>query len=155
MTSNQSPDQNQAGDGDGAMATFRLLNNTDEMARLDRAVEEFGQEQQWSEQMCYHIKLALEEVVMNVISYAYEDDETHEFEVRVKSDSDGVVIDVIDDGQAFDPLEEAAQPDVEATLEARNIGGLGVFFVKTLMDDVEYRRENDRNHLTLKKLNIA
>lgn len=140
----------EADDG-GATATFRLLNNTDEMARLDRAVDEFGQGEQWSEQMSYHIKMALEEVVMNVISYAYDDGATHEFEVRLCSNSEGVVIDVIDDGQPFDPLHEAAAPDVEATLEARKIGGLGVFFVKTLMDDVEYRRENDRNRLTLTK----
>ena len=151
MTPNEPIDQSQA--GDGAEATFRLLNNTDEMARLDRAVEKFGQVQGWSEQVSYHIKLALEEVVMNVISYAYEDDGAHEFEVRVKSNADRVVIDVIDDGQPFDPLQETAEPDVEATLEARNIGGLGVFFVKTLMDDVEYRREDDRNRLTLTKHN--
>ena len=152
MSPDESTNQGQEGDV-GAEATFHLLNNTDEMARLDRAVEEFGQVQGWSEQMSYHIKLALEEVVMNVISYAYEDDGVHEFEVKVRSDSDGVVIDVIDDGQPFDPLHEAAEPDVEATLEARNIGGLGVFFVKTLMDEVEYRREDDRNRLTLTKRN--
>lgn len=143
-------DPSEVNDG-GTTATFRLLNNTDEMARLDREVDEFGQGEQWSEQMSYHIKLALEEVVMNVISYAHDDDSAHEFEVRLCSNSEGVVIDVIDDGRPFDPLHEAAEPDVEATLEARNIGGLGVFFVKTLMDDVEYRRENDRNRLTLTK----
>ena len=140
------------GQNDGTVkATFRLFNNTDEMARLDRAVDEFGQAEQWPEQMSYHIKLALEEVVMNVINYAYDDDEAHEFEVRVESNSEHVVIDVIDDGQPFDPLQEAAEPDVEATLDARSIGGLGVFFVKTLMDHVEYRREDDHNRLTLTK----
>lgn len=143
-------DPSEVNDG-GATATFRLLNNTDEMARLDRAVDAFGEGEQWPEQMAYHIKLALEEVVMNVISYAYDDDAAHEFEVRLCSNSEAVVIDVIDDGRPFDPLHEAAEPDVEATLEARNIGGLGVFFVKTLMDDVEYRREDDRNRLTLTK----
>ena len=75
-------DPSEANDG-GTTATFRLLNNTDEMARLDREVDEFGQGEQWSEQMSYHIKLALEEVVMNVISYAYDDDSAHEFEVRL------------------------------------------------------------------------
>ena len=148
------PDREERDDG-GARATFRLLNNTDEMARLDRAVDDFGRAEQWSEQMSYHIKLALEEVVMNVISYAYGDGGPHEFEVRLKSDGDGVVIDVIDDGRPFDPLQEAAEPDVDATLDARNIGGLGVYFVKTLMDHVEYRRENDRNRLTLTKLTTA
>ena len=155
MSPDESAAHNQGERDGGAEATFRLLNNTDEMARLDRAVDEFGQARQWSEQMSYHIKLALEEVVMNVISYAYEDGETHEFEVRLKSDSDGVVIDVIDDGQPFDPLQEAAEPDVEASLDVRSIGGLGVFFVKTLMDHVEYRRENDRNRLTLTKRSSA
>ena len=147
--------EEEARDDGGAKATFRLLNNTDEMARLARAVDDFGRAEQWSEQMSYHIKLALEEVVMNIISYAYDDGEPHEFEVRLKSDSYGVVIDVIDDGQPFDPLQETAEPDVEATLEARNIGGLGVHFVKTLMDHVEYRRENDCNRLTLTKRNTA
>ena len=152
MSPDEGVGQDASGVNDGgATATFRLLNNTDEMARLGLAVDEFGQAEQWSEQMSYHIKLALEEVVMNVISYAYDDDATHEFEVRLCSNSEGVVIDVIDEGRPFDPLQETAVPDVEATLEARNIGGLGVFFVKTLMDEVEYRRENDRNRLTLMK----
>ena len=141
--------------GGGGAVTFRLLNNTDEMARLDRAVKDFGRAEKWSEQMSYHIELALEEVVMNVISYAYDDHGKHEFEVRVKSDEDGVVIDIIDDGKPFDPLHEAAEPDVEASLDSRRIGGLGVFFVKTLMDHVEYRREHGRNHLTMKKANEA
>ena len=143
------------GEGGGVTATFRLLNNTDEMARLELAVDDFGEAQQWSEQMSYHIKLALEEVVMNVISYAYEDSGAHEFEVRLKSDDEGVVIDVIDDGKPFDPLHEAAEPDVDAPLEERHIGGLGVYFVKTLMDHVEYRREENRNHLTLTKRRSA
>ena len=156
MSPDEPPAQNRAeGEGGGVQATFRLLNNTDEMARLELAVEEFGEAQQWSEQMSYHIKLALEEVVMNVISYAYEDSGQHEFEVRLKSDDEGVVIDVIDDGKPFDPLHEAAEPDVDATLEERHIGGLGVFFVKTLMDHVEYRREENRNQLTLTKRRTA
>ena len=152
MSSDEPIGQHRSEANDGtAKATFRLFNNTDEMARLDRAVDEFGQAEQWPEQMSYHIKLALEEVVMNVINYAYDDDEAHEFEVRVESDREHVVIDIIDDGQPFDPLQETDEPDVEASLDARNIGGLGVFFVKTLMDHVEYRREDDRNHLTLTK----
>ena len=141
----------EANDGT-AKATFRLFNNTDEMARLDRGVDEFGQAEQWPDQMSYHIKLALEEVVMNVINYAYDDDEAHEFEVRVESNREHVVIDVIDDGQPFDPLQETAAPDVEASLEARSIGGLGVFLAKQLADSSSYERVGGRNRITVRHL---
>jgi serine/threonine-protein kinase RsbW len=57
---------------------------------------------------------------------------------------------VIDDAKAFDPLT-AKEPDITASLEDRPIGGLGMFFVKTLMDEVRYKREADRNHLYFSK----
>ncbi len=57
---------------------------------------------------------------------------------------------ISDDGVAFDPLK-VPPPDLTADLESRPIGGLGVHFVKTLMDEVAYRREGDRNVLTMRK----
>lgn len=54
-----------------------------------------------------------------------------------------------DDGVAFDPTTEIAEPDVTANLEARGIGGLGMFMVKKMSKSVAYRRENDRNVLSV------
>lgn len=54
-----------------------------------------------------------------------------------------------DDGLAFDPTTEIADPDVTAKLEARGIGGLGMFMVKKMSKSVAYRRENDRNILSV------
>ena len=54
-----------------------------------------------------------------------------------------------DDGQAFDPTTEIADPDVTAKLEARGIGGLGIFMVKKMSKSVAYRRENERNILSV------
>ena len=61
-----------------------------------------------------------------------------------------VVAVVSDDGIAFDPLE-VPPPDLESSLEDRPVGGLGVHFMLTLMDEVTYRREGDRNVLTMRK----
>ena len=64
---------------------------------------------------------------------------------------DGVVMaEISDDGRAFDPLQ-VPPPDLDADLELRPIGGLGVHFMKTLMDEVAYRREGGRNILTMRK----
>ena len=66
--------------------------------------------------------------------------------MRLSLEGDLIEAEVVDDAKAFDPLE-APDPDITADLEDRPIGGLGVFFVKTLMDEVRYRREDGRNHL--------
>ena len=54
-----------------------------------------------------------------------------------------------DDGIAFDPFTSAPEPDLDASVEERRIGGLGVYFVKTLMDEAAYERRGDRNRITL------
>jgi serine/threonine-protein kinase RsbW len=61
-----------------------------------------------------------------------------------------VMAEVFDDGIAFDPLK-VPPPDLTADLGSRPIGGLGVHFVKTLMDEVAYRRDGNRNVLTMRK----
>ena len=60
-----------------------------------------------------------------------------------------MTIEMVDDGKPFDPLTEAPVPDVNAPMDERPIGGLGVFLVRKLMDELTYRREEGRNHLTL------
>ena len=61
-----------------------------------------------------------------------------------------VTAEVSDDGRAFDPLK-VPPPDLESDLQSRPVGGLGVHFIKTLMDEVSYRREGGRNILTMHK----
>ena len=75
----------------------------------------------------------------------------HKIDVQLISEPDALTIKIADDGRAFDPLSQAPTPDVDANLEDRPIGGLGVYLVQTLMDEAHYRREQDRNHLTLVK----
>ena len=56
---------------------------------------------------------------------------------------------IADSGKPFDPLEDAPVPDVDAPIDERPIGGLGIYLVRNMMDDMQYRREGDRNYITL------
>jgi anti-sigma regulatory factor (Ser/Thr protein kinase) len=94
------------------------------------------------------IELVMEEILVNVFSYAYPEGKG-EVLVRCSGDAAGrLVVEVADEGLPFDPLS-AAEPDIAAGVEERGIGGLGVFFVKRLVPEVRYRYEGGRNILTL------
>ena len=97
------------------------------------------------------IKLALEEILVNIQSYAYTDKEAHEITVMLSADAAEFVAKIIDDGRAFNPLEVKA-PDIIQPLDKREVGGLGIFLVRSVMDGVDYKRENGKNILLLKKI---
>jgi anti-sigma regulatory factor (Ser/Thr protein kinase) len=60
-----------------------------------------------------------------------------------------LIADVSDGGAPFDPLAQPA-PDIHAPIEERKVGGLGIHLLRTLMDAVEYRRADGRNHLSFR-----
>ena len=96
------------------------------------------------------IQVAAEEALVNVISYAYPDD-GGDVEIRCNAKgTEGLVIEIIDWGIPFDPLS-LPEPDIEALPEEREVGGLGIHIMRNIMDEVSYKREGDRNILTLVK----
>ena len=130
--------------------TILLANDLAEIARVAEAVEDFCAGHDAPVQAVFQINLAIDEVLTNTISYGYPDGGRHEITVELARQGAEIVIDLIDDAIAFNPLE-APEPDLDAPLEDRRIGGLGVHFVKTMMTGVSYAREGDRNRLTLRK----
>lgn len=97
------------------------------------------------------IALAVEEVFVNIASYSYPDSEGDaEVTVERLADPPAIRITFEDSGIPFDPLN-APQPDVNLPAEERPIGGLGIFLVRELMDDVSYRYENGKNILAFEK----
>jgi len=103
-----------------------------------------------SERAIGHLALALDEAMTNTIAYAWPQGGDHELKLEMEIGAGIVVAIVSDDGIAFDPLE-VPPPDLESSLEDRPVGGLGVHFMKTLMDEVSYRRVGERNVLTMRK----
>ena len=120
----------------------------EDLADLVAAIEALGEEDGWSGDLTFRVSLVVDELAQNVVDYAYNDTEG-DVEVAVTSSDETIVIEIVDDGKPFDPLTEAPAPDLTSPIESRPIGGLGVHFTKTLMDDVEYRRESGKNHLKI------
>lgn len=134
----------------GARHAFELRNDLAEIDRLAAELEDFGARHDLPPATIFAVNLALEEVVSNVIAHGYDDAAAHRIGVELRALGDAVEVAVEDDGRPFNPLTAAA-PDVEVSLDERDVGGLGVLLVRKLMDDVTYERVADRNVLTFKK----
>lgn len=133
-----------------AELTVRLVNRLEEIERLAAAVEAFGAAHGLPDSVVFALTLSLDEVVTNVISYAYADVRDHPINVHLRLAGDVVHAEVIDDGRPFNPIDVPA-PDLDAPIDKRRIGGLGVHLVREMMDELDYRRENGRNILALSK----
>ncbi len=120
-------------------------------SEIDSAVAEFSREQGWPEDLDFTIRLMVEELVLNAVDYG-TDDKSTEVELQLTSDKDKVRFVVSDNGVAFNPLEQSPIPDLDALIEDRRIGGLGVHFIKTMADSVTYERLEGRNRMTIVKL---
>ena len=131
-----------------------LVNDLKEVARVAEQIDEFCASQDLTSEVAYAVNLALDEILTNTISYGYDDDEPHQIEIIVSLEAEVLVIVIVDDSAAFD-LSNAPTPDTGASLEERPLGGLGLFLVHQMMDSVEYRREEGRNIVTLKKNKTA
>ena len=103
------------------------------------------------EALQFKIRLSIEEAVENVVRYAY-DGGLGWIEVGTELDPDGVMLTILlrDAGVPFNPLEKA-DPDVTLPLEERQVGGLGIYLCKQLMDHIEYKYEDGCNILLMKK----
>lgn len=138
-------------DAEEGCVTLVLRNDLAEIERLAEAVERFCSDQRVPEDAAFHLNLVLDELVTNIVSYAYEPAAgTREIEVRLARKASGIAVEVVDDGRPFDPLS-APEPDLSASVEDRPIGGLGVHFLRRLMDDVRYHRRDGHNHLSFRK----
>ena len=95
------------------------------------------------------INISLEEMFVNIASYAYEP-KTGDATITVDFEGDDVIIQLRDTGMEFDPLAKI-DPDINASAEERDIGGLGIYIVKKYMDHCEYERKDNTNIFTMRK----
>ncbi len=95
----------------------------------------------------FGLLLAFEEAFVNVCSYAYPDG-AGEAEVRCTGNGDAFVLEIADRGSPFDVLS-LPDPDLTQDIMERQIGGLGIHFIRTMSDGVSYRREDGRNILRM------
>ena len=129
---------------------IKIANNVAEISLLADFVEELGIELDLSPAMTMNINLALEEAVVNIILYAYPQDQLHEIRLKVTASARQLIFLLTDCGMSFDPTQ-VPEADVTLPLEERPIGGLGVFLIRKIMNEVTYERIGGENKLTMKK----
>src|SRR5215467_2897246 len=129
---------------------IKLTNKVSELDRFNQTLAEFGRRHGLAPRVVHDLNLALEEILTNIISYGYTDNREHEIRVSLSAQPGEVRAEVQDDGQPFNPLE-VPEPDTTKPLEERAIGGLGIHIVRKLMDSLEYKRQGERNFLTIRK----
>jgi serine/threonine-protein kinase RsbW len=104
-----------------------------------------------SQDHVYNLRLAADEASTNVILHSYHSDPTRNFSLICSTDDNIFTIEVVDQGDSFQ-IEEVPEPDILSNLETRKIGGLGVFFIKKIMDSVQQIHEADGvNRLVMRK----
>ena len=130
-----------------------LKNDSYELVRFSEVIDEFADRNQFPEQDRFELQLCLEEAVMNVVNYGFDDIEEHDIHVdlQLKDDDRTLVVRIVDDGKELDPFGDIASPDLDSFLQDQAMGGLGFHLMRKYTDDISYRRQDGRNHLTLTK----
>ena len=129
---------------------LKLKNQVDELQRVNQFIEEVCDELRLDMALQMNLNLALEEVVSNVIFYAYPEGTIADIELLAESDGKELTFVLSDQGKHFDPTaKEDPDPDVHPA--DRELGGMGIYIVKNIMNEVTYQRLEGRNLLTMKK----
>ena len=136
-----------------ANLTLNMEARLDDLERIHATVDALAEAEDWAPELLFQIRLVLEEVGTNIMKYGYDEESEREKEVHitVTSERRSLTMEIVDDGKPFDPLSDAPPPDLDSELEDRPIGGLGVYLVRKLVDEANYRREDGKNKLTLIK----
>jgi anti-sigma regulatory factor (Ser/Thr protein kinase) len=132
------------------MVTLSLFADLPQLATIRDFVKEESQKLGLSERAIYDLRLAVDEACSNVIRHAYRG-HGGRIEVTIEPVSHGVEVAIRDWGEMFEPAQ-VPKPDVKAPLEERPLGGLGLFLIYHVMDDVEFRfDQTDGNTLRMVK----
>ena len=127
---------------------FEIRNSIDSLEvaldTLDSRIEARG----GSPRLAFAARLAMEELVTNIIKYGYDDAREHTIRVSFEF-GPPASMSIEDDGHAFDPMRDAPEPDLSGAVAERTIGGLGLHMVRTMTSSMEYSRESNRNRLAL------
>jgi anti-sigma regulatory factor (Ser/Thr protein kinase) len=128
---------------------MQLAPDLTEIGRLAEAVEAFGERNELPMKALFSLNLAFDELITNTISYGLAVGSAAPILVTMTVEGGELVSVISDAGIPFDPFADAPPPDLTSDVADRAIGGLGVHLVKTLIDRFAYRRDGDRNIITL------
>ena len=130
--------------------SITLANDIAEISKLATFIEEVGEAFELTPDVIFNLNLVIEEAVVNVINYAYPKEEHQSIYLSANLHEDSIVFVLTDTGKEFDPTQ-APEADITLSAEERPIGGLGIFLIRQIMNEVKYERIEGKNVLTLEK----
>ena len=131
------------------MKTLTIKSEFAELDRMRSFLKEYLDGLKISDKDYFKIELALLEICVNIIRYAYPQS-NGDIQIKVWRDEGKMYIEIRDKGVPFDP-RKLESPDIDDIIRKEETGGLGVFLSRSLMDGFDYKRENDHNVLTIYK----
>ena len=133
------------------LLSLNMTTNGFNLNALTAEVEAMGERENWPPALVLKANLVLEELTLNINNYGNygNDDGIRQIEITLNSELGRLIIEVVDDGSPFDPTIDATLPDTNAPIEDRSVGGLGLHLVRTMMDEMQYKREQGKNHVIL------
>ena len=149
------PDLGAGGRGSGSAETgkeytLKIPGRTNNLERIRTFVAGVARKSGFSEEDVNKIELAVDEACSNVIEHAYAHDEGKDIDIAVRIDFQKLTVIVTDHGKSFH-FNGVPMPDMKQYLAELRIGGLGIYLMKMLMDEVEYRSESGRNEVHMAK----
>ncbi|MDL2239988.1 ATP-binding protein [Bacteroidales bacterium OttesenSCG-928-L14] len=127
-----------------------MKNDINEISVLYEFIEQVGSDLNLDASLIMSLNLALEEAVSNIIMYAFPKEDHQNIKLDVNKKGSDLVFTLTDSGVAFDPTIKD-DPDLDLSAEDRPIGGLGIFLIKQIMNEVTYSRMDDNNVFIMKK----
>lgn len=134
----------------GNSLSLQLKNDLSELDTMRDPLDNFYASHNLPDNVRHAFDMALEEIFVNIVSYAFEDNKEHIIDLSLQVKGNEVVGDLKDDGEPYNPLLRP-DPKIDLGIDERKIGGLGIYLTKRLMDEVEYKYENNINCLMFKK----
>ena len=128
---------------------LKLKNQVGELERVNTFVAEICEELHLDAELQMNLNLVMEEMVSNVIFYAYPKDTDGCIELMAESAGKELTLVLSDQGREFDPTLKS-DTDMNVNPAERELGGMGIFIVKNILDEVSYQRQEGRNLLTMK-----
>ena len=133
-----------------ANVVLKINNDFDDLRAAAGSAKQFLESKSVSSHVIFAANLAIEEIVTNIVKYGYDDALKHEITLRLEVTENTLNIEICDDGREFNPFNQP-EPGISLQPKDPNIGGLGILFVRKMLDVCVYNRRDGRNTVKLSK----
>jgi len=136
----------------GKISTYRktIPASTKNLSEARNFVAEYARKNGFDAQQISDIRLAVDEAITNIIKHAYNGEEDHKIEIELTFKEGRLCVELFDTGATFS-LKTFKQPNIKEKIKQKKRGGMGVYLIHSLMDNVSYGRENEANKMVMCK----